>query len=187
MSASAFRRTGLLTALLAFAAAAFAAPPAPPKGTVRGTLTLDGKKIELKHAAAYTYDSVVAPGKKNVSILLSDKPVSEKAFQENFFWRPGEPLVPGLFEGVWKTIHMEGGLQGVAISFYPDQKPMGAAVLVGGQEGMFDLMGSDFVAEVKSISPRVVGKVRTATSPMEAGDHKLSLDASFDLPATNLK
>jgi hypothetical protein len=187
MSLPVLRRTGLLTALLALAVTALAAPPDPPKGTVSGTLTLDGKKIALKHGAAYTYDSTVTPGKKNVSILLSDKPLSEKSFQENFVWRPGEPVVPGLLDGAWKSIHMEGGLQGIALSFYPDQKPMGAAILVGGQDKMFDVMGSDLAAELKSIAPRVVGKIRTATSPMDTGEHKMSLEASFDVPATNLK
>jgi hypothetical protein len=129
----------------------------------------------------------MAPGKKNVSLLLSDRPVNEKAFKENFVWRPGEPVVPGLLEGAWKSIHMEGGLQGVAMSFHPDQRVMGVGILVGGQDKMFDLMGSDVVAEVKSAAPRLVGKIRTASDPLEAGDHKLSLQASFDVPATNLK
>jgi hypothetical protein len=186
MSLPVLRRTGLLIALLAFAASALAAPPDPPKGTVKGTLTLDGKKIELKHATAYTYDSTVAPGKKNVSLLLSDKPVSEKAFKENFVWRSGEPLVPGLFEGAWKSLHMEKALDGVAITFGPDGRVMMLAVLAGGQDKMFDMMGSDFAAEVKS-GPRLVGKVRTATDPVDTGSNKVGLQASFDVPATNLK
>lgn len=187
MSLSRIRRTGLFAALLALAWTALAAPPEPAKGTVTGTLTLDGKKIPLKHAAAFTYDSTMAPGKKNVSLLLSDRPVSEKAFKENFVWAPGEPLVPGLFEGAWKSLHMEKALDGVAITFGPDGKVMLLAVLVGGQDKMFDLMGSDFVAEVKPAGPRLAGKIRTATDPLDTGSSKVGLQASFDVPATNLK
>lgn len=184
---SLLRRTGLITALLAFAVTALAAPPEPAKGSVTGTVTIDGKKIPLKHAAAYTYDSTMAPGKKNVSLLLSDRPVSEKAFKENFVWRSGEPLVPGLFEGAWKSLHMEKALDGVAITFGPDGKVMMLAVLAGGQDKMFDMMGSDFVAEVKSAGPRLVGKVRTATDPVDTGAQKVGLQTTFDVPATNLK
>jgi hypothetical protein len=183
---SLLRRTGLITALLAFAATALAAPPEPARGTVTGTLTIDGKKIPLKHAAAYTYDSTMAPGKKNVSLLLSDRPVAEKAFKENFVWRSGEPLVPGLFEGAWKSLHMEKALDGVAITFGPEGKVMMLSVLVGGQEKMFDMMGSDFGAELKSTGPRLVGKVRTTTDPVDTGSQKVGLQASFDVPATNL-
>lgn len=187
MSLSHVRRTGLFAALLALGWTALAASPEPSKGTVTGVLTLNGKKIALKHAAAYTYDSTMAPGKKNASLLLSDRPVNEKAFKENFIWAPGEPLVPGLFEGAWKSIHMSGALQGVAITLGPEGKAMTVAILVGGQDKMFDVMGSDVVAEVKSVAPRLVGKIRTASDPLEAGDYKLSLQASFDAPVTNLK
>ena len=187
MSLPHIRRTGLFAAFLALAWTALAAPPEPAKGTVTGTLTIDGKKIPLKHAAAYTYDSTMAKGKKNVSLLLSDRPVSEKAFKENFVWGPGEPLVPGLFEGAWKSLHMEKALDGVAITFGPDGKVMMLAVLTGGQDKMFDMMGSDFAAEVKSAGPRLVGKVRTATDPVDTGSQKVGLQATFDVPATNLK
>jgi hypothetical protein len=95
--------------------------------------------------------------------------------------------VPGLFEGAWKSLHMEKALEGVAITFGPDGKVMMLAVLVGGQDKMFDMMGSDFVAEVKSAGPRLVGKVRTATDPVDTGAQKVGLQATFDVPATNLK
>lgn len=187
MSLSLVRRTGLLAAFLAFGGTALAAPPEPAKGTVTGVLTLDGKKIALKHAAAYTYDSTITPGKKNASLLLSDRPVNEKAFKENFIWGPGEPLVPALLEGAWKSLHISGALQGVAITFFPDGKPMGLAVLVGGEQKVFDVMGSDLVAELKSVAPRLVGKVRTASDPLDLGAHKLGVQASFDVSATTLK
>jgi len=187
MSFPLVRRTGLFAALLALGWAALAAPPEPPKGTVTGVLTLDGKKIALKHAAAYTYDSTMAPGKKGASLLLSDRPVTEKGFKENFIWGPGEPVVPGLIEGAWKSLHASGALQGVAFMLGPDGKMISAVILVGGQEEMFDLMGSDLAAEVKSVAPRLVGTVRTATDPHDAGAYKVALQASFDVPATNLK
>lgn len=187
MSSSPGHRTVLFAALLAIGTSLTATPPDPPKGTVMGVLTLNGKKIELKHAAAYTYDSTMAPGKKNASLLLSDRPVNEKAFKENFIWGPGEPVIPGLFEGAWKSLHVSGALQGVAITLGPEGKVMSIAILVGGEDKVFDVMGSDLVAEVKSVAPRLVGKIRTASDPLDLGAQKLSLQASFDVPVTNLK
>jgi hypothetical protein len=177
----------VLFALVVFGAAQSpaASAPASPAPGVTGVLKVDGKTIPLKHVAAYSYDSL-EPGKKNVSLLLSDRPVSAKAWQENFVWRPGEPLVPGLFDGAWKSLHMEGALQGVSVTLKPDKTVMLASILVGGQDKMFDLMGSDLVAEIKSAAPRLVGSIRAASDPFDAGGHKLTLQVSVDAPVVSL-
>ena len=47
-----------------------------------------------------------------VSVLVSDKTADHKEFLDRTRVGPGEPLVPGIYEGAWKSLFMEQALSG---------------------------------------------------------------------------
>ena len=54
-------------------------------------------------------------------------------------------------------------------------------ILVGGQNGIFSLSPDDLVLEVTSLSPRLTGRIRSKEAVLDMGEHKVSLDATFDV------
>jgi hypothetical protein len=146
--------------------------------TAKGTVTVGATKITLTSGMAVSYK---APNGQLISVVLSDKPVDRQEFATDTKTNPGEPLVSGVFEGAWKSQHFGRKLSGFTFSFGADASIIGDEFLVGGRNNTFSLSGGEYVLEVKSRSPRLVGRIRTKTPVVDAGSTKAGLDATFDL------
>ena len=145
--------------------------------TVKGTATVGTTKITLTSGMAVSY---TAPNGQLLSVLLSDKPADKKEFATDTKTGPGEPLMSGLFEGAWKSQHIGGKLSGFVFTLNADKKVIGEEFLVGGRNNTFGI-GDEYVVEVKSTSPRLVGSIKTKTPVVDTGAGKAGLDATFDL------
>lgn len=146
--------------------------------TVKGTATVGTTKVMLTSGMAVSY---TAPNGQLISVLLSDKPADRKEFATDTKTGPGEPLMSGLFEGAWKSQHIGGKLSGFTFSFAVPTKIVGEEFLVGGRNNTFSLGSDEYVIEVKSTSPRLVGRIQTKTPIVDTGSTKAGLDATFDL------
>jgi hypothetical protein len=159
---------------LAVAAAQLLAQ-APP---VTGTITVGATKISAKSISAISYKGAAGP---LVSVLVSDKPADKKEFLDRTQVGPNEPLVPGIFEGAWKSLFMEKALSGLSFTVKADGKLLTNEFLVGGRDDAFSIFDDDLVLELKSTTPRFVGTLKTSTPTIEAGDHKVGVDLTFDV------
>ena len=110
----------------------------------------------------------------------SDQPVDAKAFAEDTKTGPGEPLVAGLFEGAWKSQHIDKKLSGITFTIGPNGL-MGEEFLVGGRNNTFSLGSDEYVLDVKSRSPRLAGTLKTKKPVDLGGGRTVALDATFDL------
>lgn len=145
---------------------------------VQGTVTVGTTKIALTSGMAVGYTGADGP---LISVLLSDKPADRQEFATDTKIGAGESLVPGLFEGAWKSQHIGKKLSGFTFTVADGKKMVGDEFLVGGRNNTFSLSGDEYVIEVKSTSPRLVGRIRTKTPLVDAGSTKAGLDATFDL------
>ena len=125
--------------------------------------------------------SYTAPNGQLISVVLSDKPADRKEFATDTKTGPGEPLMSGLFEGAWKSQHIGGKLSGFTFTINAEKKIIGEEFLVGGRNNTFSLGADEYVVEVKSTSPRLVGSIQTKTPIVDTGSTKAGLDATFDL------
>lgn len=146
--------------------------------TVQGTATVGTTKIVLASGMAVSY---TAPNGPLISVLLSDSPADRQAFAADTKTGSGEPLVAGLFEGAWKSQHISRKLSGFTFSIGAEPNVISDEFLVGGRNNTFSLGTSEYVIEVKSTSPRLVGRIRTRTPIVDTGSTKAGLDATFDL------
>jgi hypothetical protein len=146
--------------------------------TVQGAATVNATKVVLASGMAVSYKA--ADGQL-VSVLLSDKPADRKAFAADTTTSPGEPLVPGVIEGAWKGQHLGKRLSGFTFTFGGKSNIVSEEFLVGGRNNTFSLGAEEYVLEVKSTSPRLVGRIRTKTPVVDAGSTKAGLDVTFDL------
>jgi len=151
--------------------------------TVKGTATVGATKVALASGMAVGY---AAPNGQLVSVLLSDKPADKKEFATDTKTGPGEPLMSGLFEGAWKSQHIGNKLSGFVFTLNADEKLIGEEFLVGGRNNTFSI-GDEYVVEVKSTSPRLVGTIKTKTPIVDLGSTKAGLDATFDLAVEQRK
>ena len=78
---------------------------------VQGAATVGAAKIALTSGMAVGYTTATGPV---ISVLLSDKPADRQAFAADTKTGAGEPLVPGIFEGAWKSQHIGKKLSGFA-------------------------------------------------------------------------
>jgi hypothetical protein len=145
--------------------------------TVQGTATVGTTKITLTSGMAVGY---TAPNGQLISVLLSDKPADLKEFAADTKTGAGEPLVAGTFEGAWKAQHIGKKLSGFTFTVAAKTNILSEEFLVGGRNNTFSL-GDEYVLELKSTSPRLVGRIRTKTPIIDAGSTKAGLDATFDL------
>jgi hypothetical protein len=151
----------------------------PAQGdTVQGIVTVGTTRVALSEGMAVAYTS---PNGPLISVVLADKPVDTKAFAEDTRVGAGEPLVPGVFEGAWKSQHLGKRLSGFAFT-------IGAAgmisdeFLVGGRNNTFSVGTDEYVLMVKSRSPRLVGTLKTKAPAVDlGGGRSAGLDAYFDL------
>lgn len=148
--------------------------PAP----VTGTLTVDKTKVTLQSASAVSYPGGTG---RFVSVLLSDKAANPKTFAEYTRIGAGERYVPGTFEGAWSSLHTEKGFSGLTFTIDTKNQIVTNQILVGGQDKMFSMPSDDLVLEVKSVSPRFTGRIRSKQPVVDLGAHKVSLDATFDV------
>jgi hypothetical protein len=185
MKTKTLRIATLLFLFFSLAVLAIAANPTT-SNKVTGTITLDNTKVVPQHVYAYTYVGL-EPGKKNITLLFSDKPVEEKVFKENFIWAPGEPVVSGLIEGAWKSMQMEKLLQGISMTVNSEMKIMSNEILIGGRDDAFSIPSDDLVLEAKSEGNKISGKLRTSSPTIDAGGKKLGIDLSFDVTPVELK
>jgi hypothetical protein len=165
-----------LTAVLA--AVALTSAVVAQADTVQGTATVGTTKVVLTRGMAVSY---TAPNGQLISVLLSDQPADRKTFAADTKTGAGEPLMAGLFEGAWKSQHIGGKLSGFAFSIGAEKNIISEEFLVGGRNNTFSLGTDEYVIEVKSTSPRLVGRIRTKTPIVDAGSTKAGLDATFDL------
>ena len=145
---------------------------------VQGTLTVGTTKVALTNGMAVSYK---APNGEMLSVVLSDKPVDASAFTEDTKVGPGEPLVSGTVSGAWKSQHYGKKFSGVTFTLGPNGV-MDEEVLVGGRNNTFSIGGDEYVVDVKSRLPRLVGSVKTKTPVVDLGGGRtVALDATFDL------
>ena len=151
--------------------------------TVKGIATVGTAKITLTSGMAVSYTSPIGP---LVSVLLSDKPADQREFATDTRTGAGEPLVAGIFEGAWKSQHIGKKLTGFTFSIGAKNNIISEEFLFGGKNNTFSI-GDEYVIEVTSKSPRLVGRIRTKTPIIDAGSTKAGLDATFDLAVTPRK
>ena len=164
---------------LAFIASTSLTAQTPAPAT--GTLIVNETKVTLQSSAAVSYPGGMG---RFVSVLLSDTPANPTTFAEYTRIGAGERYVPGTFEGAWAGMHMEKGFSGFTFTIGNDNHMLTNQVLVGGQNRMFSLSPDDLVLEVRSVSPRFTGRIRSKEALLELGEYKLSLDAVFNVVVT---
>ena len=69
----------------------------------------------------------------------------------------------------------------------PKGNVMGEEFLVGGRNNTFSIGTDEYVIDVKSTSPRLVGTIKTKKPIVDAGSRKAGLDASFDIAVETRK
>jgi hypothetical protein len=144
----------------------------------QGTITVGTTKVTIANATAVGYK---APNGQLVSVLLSDRPADAKAFAADTKVGLGEPLMAGIFEGAWKSQHGEKKFSGFVFTIGPKGNLMTEEFLVGGQNDTFSIGNDEYVLDLKSTSPRLVGTIKTKTPVVDVGSQKAGLDATFDV------
>ena len=146
--------------------------------TVQGIATVGKEKVTLSDGMAVAY---TAPNGALISVVLADKPVDAKAFAEDTKTGAGEALVAGLFQGAWKSQHIAKKLSGITFTIGPNGL-MDEEFLVGGRNNTFSVGGNEYVVDVKSRSPRLIGSVKTKTPVVDLGGGRaVAVEATFDL------
>ena len=154
-------------------------------GKVTGTLVVNGKKVPIQHISAVTYDT--ASQGRMVSVLVSDKPVDPKKFQEYTRIGPGERYVPGMITGAWVTMHVDDkAFSGFQFTITPKRSIMLNDVLVGTRDQNFSILDDYLVLELTSLSPRVAGRIRTKDAVVDLGSEKVGIDLTFDAPVAEV-
>ncbi len=166
------------TYALLFLAAMVSAPAQAP---VSGTITVDATTVKAQAISAIAYEGTMG---SLVSVLVSDKPADHKEFLDRTRVGPGEPLVPGIFEGAWKSLFMEQTFSGFSFTVNNDGRVITNELLVGGRDDAFSLSGDDLKLELKSKAPRFAGTLRTAQPTIDNGAHKITIDLTFDVPVS---
>ena len=155
-------------------------------GQVSGTFTVNGKPVKLTNISAVTYDT--ASQGRMVSVLASDKPADSKKFQEYTRIGPGEKYVPGMITGAWVTMHADDkAFSGFQFTFNADQKLILNDVMVGTRDQNFGIIEDYLVLELKSMTPRVIGRIRTKDPVVDLGSQKVGIDLTFDAPVSEVK
>ena len=136
--------------------------PSMQPGTAAGTLTLDGKVYELRHAYAFLVPGFFDPKKKDVVLHLVDAPVPAATLADRF--GPRDLIKAGKLHGLTVTIDANGRL------------------ISGG----FHLAGLEFASSTgwQKLEPLLfdAGKIEGrlySEGAHEIMDHELVLDARF--------
>jgi hypothetical protein len=145
---------------------------------VSGTIVVNATTIAPTAVSAVAYK---APNGQLISVLVSDKAADRKEFLERTKVGPGEPLVSGIFEGAWKSLHLEKALSGFVFTITSDRRIVSNEFLVGGDDA-FSISPDDLVLELTSTAPRLTGRIRTKEPTVDLGSQKVGLDLTFDVP-----
>ncbi len=152
--------------------------------TAKGTIVAGKSKVTIAAGMAVGYR---APNGQLISVLLSDKPPDLAAFARDTRVGAGEPLVAGLFEGAWKSQHFEKRLSGFVFTIDSNGRILSEEFLIGGQNNTF-MIGDEYLIELTSTSPRLVGRLRTKTPAIDIGQGRTAgVDVTFDLPVAATK
>jgi hypothetical protein len=148
-----------------------ASAPKVADGAAIGTLKLDGKSVKLAHAIARTAPNAFDEKKKDVVVLLTDKPATAEMLLDD----------SKLFGAA-----SDGSLQGLIVKIDSDETPYHLQVLdakagmqVSGS-GIFNFDATDFSEQ------HVTGKFYTTTEQDFMGQHKYSYDITFAVPVQAL-
>jgi hypothetical protein len=172
------RRTVAWTlALTVIAFGVTTAPGQAPKA--QGTVTVGRTKVTIASAMAVGYK---APNGQLISVLLSDKAADAEEFATDTRIGAGESHVAGIFEGAWKSQHFGKRLSGFVFTIGPKGTLMTEEFLVGGRNNTFGIGEDEYVLDLKSTSPRLVGSIRTKKPSVDVGGGRtVGLDATFDV------
>ncbi len=152
---------------------------------VSGTFTLNGNPVKLTSITAVTYDT--ASQGRMVSVLASDKPADAKKFKEYTQIGPSEKYVPGMITGAWVAMQAEDKLSGFQFTFNSEKALILNDVLVGRRNENFGILDDYLVLELKSVTPRLVGRIRTKDPVVDLGSQKVGIDLTFDTPISEVK
>ena len=145
----------------------------------QGTVTVGKTKVTIASGMAVGYK---APNGQLISVLLSDKPANAKEFATDTRIGAGESYVAGIFEGAWKSQHVGNKLSGFMFTVGPKGTVMTEEFLVGGRNNTFSIGSDEYVLDLKSTSPRLVGSIKTKKPSIDVGGGRtVGVDATFDL------
>lgn len=145
----------------------------------QGTVAVGNTKVAIAHGAAVGYK---APNGQLISVLLSDKPADAKQFAADTRIGAGESHVAGIFEGAWKSQHFAKRLSGFVFTIGPKGAVLSEEFLVGGRNNTFSIGNDEYVVELKSTAPRLVGSIKTKKPAVDVGGGRtVGVDATFDL------
>lgn len=178
-------RMRVFAVVLALTAVPLVGIDARQAGKVSGTLVVNGKKIPVQHISAVTYDT--ASQGRMVSVLVSDKPADPAKFREYTRIGPGERYVPGMITGAWVTMHVDDkAFSGFQFTIDPKQRLLLNDVLVGTRNDNFSILDDYLVLELKTLTPRVTGRLRTKDAIVDLGSQKVGIDLTFDAPLSEV-
>lgn len=142
-----------------------ASPPAAANAT-NGTLTVDGKPVQITNAYAYV-DKTFNEGKDAVVIVLSDAPVPGDAVQDNY---ARKKLVES---GTLHYVELMVGSDKKAIHYEVQHNRFGVMMQPGGDD-------SDHVFEATTLDgTTITGRTRTTSSQKSFDDVPYSYDITF--------
>jgi len=154
-------------------------------GKASGTLVVNGKKVPIQHAYAVAYDTPNLG--RVVSVLLTDKPMNPKIFEEYTRIGPGERYVPGIISGAWVTMHVDDkAFSGFHFTIDAKRQAILGEVMIGSRDDNFGVMDDVLVLEAKSLTPQVAGRIRTKDAVADLGSTKVGIDLTFDAPVVKV-
>jgi hypothetical protein len=155
--------------------------------TASGSATVNGTRIPLAHVAAYSCPAIDDPTKTFVSILVSDKPVSDEAFRQRAQWGQGMSPMPLHVTGAWSALHRyDKAFEGIYFTVGPDGQISTDGILVGEVDAAVSLSGSgQLSADLKRDGGRVRGQIKT-TRDVQSSGTTVALDVTLDAPVVAL-
>ena len=155
--------------------------------TANGSATVDGQRITLAHVAAYSCPAIDDPTRKFVSILVSDKPVSDEAFRKRTTWNQAMPPMPLHVTGAWSALHRyDSAFEGLYFTLGPDGQISNDGILVGDVDAAVSLAPSGLLSsDLKRDGGRVRGQIKT-TREVKNGGTTVALDVTLDVPVVEL-
>ena len=60
-------------------------------------------------------------------------------------------------------------------------------VIVGARDQNFGIIEDYLALELKSVTPRIVGRIRTKEPVVDLGSQKVGIDLTFDAPVSEVK
>jgi hypothetical protein len=155
----------------ASAAELAASRPKIADGAALGTLTIDGKKIKLTHAAARTKPNSFDEKKTDVFLLLTNKAVEKEMLTDS------QKLFAAL----------DGGLRGIQLTIDADEKPYHMQLLH--PEAPVQLTGSGFwnFDATDYSAKHVTARFFTTETQDFMDKHKYAYDVTFAVPVQAIK